>query len=285
MTKAKRAAPRPAAATSGLTGPRRRAQYETMTPRLFIDAPLEAGAAAPLSAEQAHYLKNVLRREAGAAVLVFNGRDGEFAGEIVELKKKGGLAALGAQTRAQEAGPDLELMFAPVKRGPLETIIQKATEIGVAALCPVITARTSAPKLNAERLQAIAIEAAEQCERLDVPGVSPPQKLGAALAAMAPARTLIFCDEAGDDPAATWGGRSGRAAPMLDALKAPDSFPDGTTILIGPEGGFAPEEREMLRARANVLPVTLGPRILRADTAAIAALVLWQAACGDWRRS
>lgn len=256
-----------------------------MTPRLYIDAPLQAGAAAPLTPEQAHYLKNVLRREVGASVLLFNGRDGEFAGEIAELKKKGGFVALKGQTRAQEDGPDLELMFAPVKRGPLEVIIQKATEIGVAALAPVLTERTTAPKLNTDRAQAIAIEAAEQCGRLDAPTVLAARKLDASLADIAPARTLIFCDEAGDDPEAAWGGPQGRAMPMLEALKGRSSFPDGATILTGPEGGFSPAEREVLRGRANVMPVTLGPRILRADTAAIAALVLWQAACGDWRRS
>jgi len=255
-----------------------------MTPRLYITASLETGAAAALTGAQAHYLKNVLRRAAGDVVRVFNGRDGEFAGEIIEMKKKGGLVAVKAQTREQEAEPDLTLCFAPVKRGPLEMIIQKATEIGVANFAPVLTERTTAPKINIERLQAIAIEAAEQCGRMSVPAVAPPQKLSQMLNDWPAERLLMFCDEAGDDEEAEWGGRRGRAAPALDTLKAVDSKADGWAALTGPEGGFSPAERTIIREKSFVTPVTLGPRILRADTAAISALVLWQAALGDWRR-
>lgn len=255
-----------------------------MTPRLYIDAPLTTGAAAPLTAAQAHYLKNVMRRETGDALRLFNGRDGEFAAEIVEVKKKSGLAAVKAQTRAQDAPPDLTLCFAPVKRAALETIIQKATEIGVTRLAPVITERTAGQKLKTDRLRSIALEAAEQCGRLTIPSVDEPVRLASLVKDWPAARGLVYCDEAGDDESAEWGGREGRALPMLEALKARDSKAEGWAILTGPEGGFAPAERNMLRRAGFVTPVTLGPRILRADTAAIAALVLWQAACGDWRR-
>ncbi len=257
-----------------------------MIPRLYIDAPLHAGLPAPLSAEQAHYLKNVLRRREGDAVRLFNGRDGEFAGTIAELGKKAGAVQLGEKTREQEAEPDLTLIFAPVKRGPLETIVQKAVEIGVARLQPVITERTAQPRLNIERLRAIAMEAAEQCGRLNVPSVDEPIKLAALLENWSGKGRLLFCDEAGDDAQEEWGGREGRAAPALDALKGVNSPADSPwSVLTGPEGGFSPEERRQLRAKPFVTPVTLGPRILRADTAAIAALVLWQAALGDWRNA
>jgi 16S rRNA (uracil1498-N3)-methyltransferase len=256
-----------------------------MIPRLYIDAPLETGAAAPLSEAQAHYLKNVLRRSAGDEARLFNGHDGEFAAAIAELKKKGGVVAVKGKTREQEIEPELALYFAPVKRGPLETIIQKATEIGVARLCPVITERTVAPKMNVERLQAIAIEAAEQSGRLTVPSVDDPMKLARLLDAWPEGRRLLFCDEAGDDEREEWGGREGRATPVLEALKDMDSKAGGWAVLTGPEGGFTPEERMVLRSKTFVTPATLGPRILRADTAAIAALTLWQAALGDWRNS
>ncbi len=256
-----------------------------MIPRLYIDAPLAAGDAAPLSESQAHYLKNVLRRAPGDEVRLFNGRDGEFAAEIAELKKKGGLVALNAKTREQGAEPDITLYFAPVKRGPLEAIIQKATEIGVAQFVPVITERTVAPKINVERLQAIAIEAAEQSGRLSIPSVGEPVKLGAALDEWPSDQRLLFCDEAGDDDAQEWGGKEGRAKPVLAALKDENSNAVSWAVLTGPEGGFTPDERAMLRAKPFVIAATLGPRILRADTAVISALTLWQAALGDWTRS
>ena len=256
-----------------------------MTPRLFVDTQLENDLAAPLSAAQVHYLKNVLRLEQGASVLLFNGRDGEFAAEIVEMKKRGGIAKTTAKTRDLQTEPDLQLAFAPVKRGPLEMIIQKAVEIGVARLTPIITERTNAPKVNVERLQAIAVEAAEQCGRVSVPSVDAPVKLDQLLKTWPDDRRLMFCDEAGDDETEEWGGRDGRAKPVLDALKEFDRKPQPWTVLTGPEGGFTADERAALRGNAFVIPVTLGPRILRADTAAIAALTLWQAALGDWHRS
>lgn len=254
-----------------------------MTPRLYINAPLKTGAAVALSPDQAHYLKNVLRRAEGDRLSLFNGTDGEFAATIAELKKKGGLAAILEQTKPQSPEPDLTLCFAPVKRGALEMILQKAVEIGAARLQPVITERTVAPKLNLDRLQAIATEAAEQCGRLTVPSVGEPIKLPALLENWPAARRLIFCDEAGDDETAEWGGPDGRAKPMLETLTTLDSHADQWAILTGPEGGFTPDERNILRSQPFVTAATLGPRILRADTAAIAALALWQAALGDWR--
>lgn len=255
-----------------------------MIPRLYIEAPLTTGAAIVLSKDQAHYLKNVLRRDAGDGVCLFNGRDGEFSAKIAELKKKGGVAAVGVQTRAPEQEPDLVLYFAPVKRGAIEMIVQKATEIGVARLRPVITARTIATKLNIGRLQSIAIEAAEQCGRLSIPSVDEPIMLDALFKNRPEGGRLIFCDEAGDNAEEEWGGRDGRAQPALDVLKQGDSKAYAPAVFIGPEGGFSPAERAALRGLEFVTPVTLGPRILRADTAAIAALVLLQATYGDWRR-
>ncbi|MEM8935474.1 MAG: RsmE family RNA methyltransferase [Pseudomonadota bacterium] len=175
------------------------------------------------------------------------------------------------------------LFFAPVKRTPLETIIQKATELGVSKFSPVLTERCVVSKINSERLAAIALEAAEQCGRLSIPSVDEPMPFADLFADWPAGRRLMYCDEAGDDPNAEWGGGEGRAAPALEALSASNSNANEWGILIGPEGGFSPAERDALRARKSVLPVTLGPRILRADTATIAALALFQAVQGDWR--
>ena len=256
-----------------------------MIPRLYIDADIKAGAAVVMAPAQAHYLKNVLRRETGSKILLFNGRQGEFEASIVELKKKGGLAAVAVQSRQQVSEFHLSLLFAPVKRAPLETIIQKGTELGVTRFQPVLTERTVAQKLNIERLQAIAIEASEQCGRLTVPSIEPAQKLAALLESWPEGARLIFCDEAGDDETKEWGGREGRAVPALDALRAIDRKDEVLSVLTGPEGGFTSTERARIRDTRSTTAVTLGPRILRADTAALAALVLVQAARGDWRRS
>ena len=256
-----------------------------MIPRLYIETDLATGAPVPLNDAQAHYLKNVLRRDAGDSILLFNGRDGEFAAEITELKKKGGLAAVREKTSEQKNEPDLWLLFAPVKRGPLETIVQKSVELGVGEIAPIITERTNAPKVNRERLRAIAIEAAEQCGRMTVPNLASPVKLDVRLADWPQDRRLMFCDEAGDDPTVEWGGPEGRAKPALEILTGEHSNAHKWAIVIGPEGGFSPAERDMLRAHEMTTPVTLGPRILRADTAVIAAITLWQASLGDWRYS
>ncbi len=250
-----------------------------MVPRLHHHAPIVAGAVAALTEEQAHYLRNVLRREAGADLRLFNPRDGEFTATLTKIDKTGALVAVGAQTRKPEAEPDIHLLFAPVKRAAMEMIIQKATELGASVFVPVLTDRTNADRVRTDRLNAIALEAAEQCGRLSVPEVTDPVRLADALRDWDRARGLIYCDEAGDDPSRAWGGGEGRAPPMLETVRSAGGNP--AAILIGPEGGFSPGERQTLRAQPFVTPVTLGPRILRADTAAIVALALWLAAAGD----
>ena len=253
-----------------------------MIPRLYLDAPLAEGAAVALGPEQAHYLRNVLRREAGADILVFNARDGEYAATLEAIGKKAAAARLGGRTRAPQDEPDILLLFAPLKRAAVELIIQKGVELGAAGFAPVFTDRANADRVRIDRLQAIAQEAAEQCGRLSVPPVTEPMRLAETLLRWDLSRTLYFCDEAGDDPSREWGGEDGRAAPMFDVVK--DATHAKSAILIGPEGGFSPDERKWLRALGFVRPVTLGPRILRADTAAIVSLALWQAAAGDLRR-
>jgi 16S rRNA (uracil1498-N3)-methyltransferase len=234
--------------------------------RLFVAEPLRAGERVALSAEQARYLTTVMRRSVGEAVLLFNGRDGEWRAVVAEAGKRGCVLVIEQMTRPQGAAPDLELVIALVKRGRLETIVEKATELGCARIRLAISRHTNADHTNVARLQAIATEAAEQTGRLDVPEVEAPALLERLLDGWEAGRRLVFCDEAGD------------AAPLLRAAKAGPA-----AVLIGPEGGFSAEERARLRALPFVTPVGLGPRVLRADTAAIAALTLWQAAAGDWR--
>ena len=249
--------------------------------RLFVTEPLAIGAAIAATEDQARYLLNVMRLDAGASILLFNGRDGEWRATVRPLGKRGCTLTVAALERTQSTPPDVELAIALVKRAPLETIIEKATELGVRRIRLTLTRRTNADHTNVARLQTIATEAAEQTGRLDVPEVVAPVKLDALLNDWPIGRRLMFCDEAGDDPSAEWGGAVGRAGAAFDALRRAGG--DAWTVLIGPEGGFAPEERATLRGRSFVTPVTLGPRILRADTAAIAALTVWQAALGDWR--
>ena len=248
--------------------------------RLYVDAPLKTGDAVALNADQAHYLRNVMRRGEGDGVLVFNGVDGEFAAVLEAVAKKNAIARIGDKARDAVPIADIELLFAPIKRGAVDFLVQKVSELGVAALMPVKTERTNAARINIERLQAIGVEAAEQCGRFAPPRVAPLAPLNKVLSNWPQERVLIFCDEAGDDPNAPWGGETGRAMPMLSALQEL-SPGQACSILIGPEGGFSPNERAFLREQSFTLPVTLGPRILRADTAAIAAVTLWQAALGD----
>ena len=248
--------------------------------RLFVPAPLSSAAAVEPSPDQARYLMAVMRLAVGDDLLLFNGRDGEWRAQVAEVSKRGCRLVVQAQARPQASGPDLDLMVALVKRARLETIVEKATELGARRVRLVVTRRTQAGHTNVARLQAIATEAAEQTGRLDVPEVLEPVKLDRLLDGWEPGRRLMFCDEAGDDPAQAWGGAAGRARPAPRALAGEEAGP--WAVLIGPEGGFAPEERQRLRESAHVTPVTLGPRILRADTAAIAALTLWQATLGDW---
>ena len=248
--------------------------------RLFVPQPLADGVHIAPSEEQSHYLLAVMRLQPGAELLLFNGRDGEWLAKVSAVAKRGCRLTAERQTRPQMLGPDLDLLIALVKRNRLETIVEKATELGVRRIRLVITRRTQADHTNVSRLQAIAAEAAEQTGRLDVPQVLEPAKLEKLLDGWDDDRRLMFCDEAGDDPDAEWGGSRGRARPALEALRG--QKPGPWALLIGPEGGFAPEERARLRSLDCVTPVTLGPRILRADTAAISALTLWQAALGDW---
>ena len=254
--------------------------------RLHVTGDLGPGAQIAPAAPQAHYLLNVMRLKAGDELLLFNGRDGEWRARLAMTGKRGCRLDVEARTRPQAASPDVELVVALVKRARLETIVEKATELGCRRVRLIVTARTNAERTNLDRLQAIATEAAEQTGRLDVPEVTGPDKLEAALDAWPDSRRLMFCDEAGDDPDAEWGGPEGRARPALEALEAlgaAGSERGPWSVLIGPEGGFGPDERVRLRGLPFVTPVTLGPRILRADTAAIAALALLQAAIGDWR--
>lgn len=241
--------------------------------RLFVEQPLAAGATFGLSADQAHYLRHVLRLEAGAVVALFNGRDGEWRAVLDSATKRGATVIVGDQTRAQAGEPDLWLAFAPIKRARIDFLIEKATELGVAALLPVFTRHTAVERVNLDRLRAHAIEAAEQTERLSVPTLHEPQTLAALLAGWPAPRRLLMCDEAGS------------GAPIAQALAALDAPAREApwAILIGPEGGFAADELATLRGLNYVTPVSLGPRILRADTAAIAALSCWQAELGDWR--
>lgn len=250
--------------------------------RLFVEPALAEGAAVALAQEQAHYLTNVMRQAVGAELLVFNGRDGEWRAAVEQVSKRGCILRVLASTRAQAAPPDLELVVALVKRARLETIVEKSAELGCRRVRLVVTRRTNSDHVKVTRLQAIATEAAEQTGRLDVPEIVAPERLETLLAGWPADRRLMFCDEAGDDPRQAWGGEAGRALPALQALEKAGRGPGGWSVLIGPEGGFDPGERDRLRSSPFVTPVTLGPRILRADTAAISALTLWQAAFGDW---
>ena len=252
------------------------------TPRLYVAPDLAPGGQLVLDGDQAHYLTRVLRLAAGDPVRVFNGRDGEFAASIAGSTMSTATLDLAARVREQAATPDLWLLFAPLKKARTDFVVEKAVELGAAEIRPVLTERTDAETVRVDRLQRIAVEAAEQTERLDVPPVRDAEKLGAALASWDASRLLIFADEAGDDQGRPWGGEAGRAGSILDVLQGVADGP--AAILIGPEGGFSPAERSRLRSLTYVRPVGLGPRILRAETAAVATLSLWQAARGDWRR-
>jgi 16S rRNA (uracil1498-N3)-methyltransferase len=237
--------------------------------RLHVQGDLAPGLAVAPTLDQSRYLTQVMRLKAGDELLVFNGRDGEWRVSVAEVLKKGVILRAEAQTRPQAFGPDLELIVAVVKKARVETIVEKAAELGAKRVRLALTHRTNAERLRLDRLDAIAEEAAEQTGRLDVPVIDDPVKLEAILDSWEDGRRLMFCDETG-------------GAPAMSALTQAG---DGKwAILIGPEGGFSPEEGERLRALPFTTAVSLGPRILRADTAAIAAMTLWQAAVGDWER-
>ncbi|HEU0071502.1 MAG TPA: 16S rRNA (uracil(1498)-N(3))-methyltransferase [Alphaproteobacteria bacterium] len=240
--------------------------------RLFVETELTAGAWVELEQAQAHYLTNVMRLGVGDEVCLFNGRDGEWRAEIREAKRKACIVEPTELLRAQSAEPDIWLLFAPLKKARTDYLAEKATELGASMLWPVYTQRTVAERVNLERLRANAVEAAEQSERLSVPQLRAPAKLMEGLADWPAERRLILCDE------------SGTAKPIVEALT--DMKPgEPCALLIGPEGGFSAVELDALRKLPFVKPVGLGPRVLRADTAALAALACLQALAGDWRKS
>ena len=240
--------------------------------RLYVDQNLAAGQGVAVSAPQAHYLGHVMRLKPGAEVALFNGRDGEWSARLATIGRGAATLAPERQTQPQSAGPDLWLLFAPIKRAPVDFVAAKATELGVSALRPVITRNTVVSRVNLERLRANAIEAAEQTGRLDIPEVFAPVALDARLADWPAGRRILMCDE------------SGTAPPIAAALAAfAGAKPGPWAVLIGPEGGFSAAELDALAKTPFVTRVGLGPRLLRADTAALAALSCWQATIGDWR--
>src|SRR5215475_8921394 len=241
-------------------------------PRLFIDAPIRGGDTVALTGDQSNYLGNVLRLLAGDRILVFNGRDGEWEASIAGRKRPDQLGIL-AQTRPQDRLPDLVYAFAPLKHARLDYMVQKAVEMGASHLQPVLTRHTQVTRVNLERMRANAVEAAEQCGILTLPEIAPPTSLECILAERGPDRLLIFCDEDAEvkDPLAV----------LAAARPAGGTLP--LAVLIGPEGGFTEDERAILLRAPNLVRLALGPRILRADTAAVAALALIGAVLGDWR--
>lgn len=259
-------------------------------PRLLIERGLRTGEEIALKDDQARHVGTVLRLDIGSVLRVFNAADGEWRARVTARKKHAMSVRVEEFIRAAREVPDLDLLFAPVKRHATDIIVEKATELGVSRLRPVMTRRTIAETVRGDRLQTIAREAAEQTERFEAPEILKAQPLVKVLDGWDPARRLIYADEAGDDATAPWGGEAGRAKPIIDALREVAPSPGAgergpLALLIGPEGGFAPEERQMLRGLSFVVPVSLGPRILRAETAVIAALSIIQAVWGDWRRA
>ncbi|WP_246100715.1 16S rRNA (uracil(1498)-N(3))-methyltransferase [Palleronia caenipelagi] len=234
--------------------------------RLYLDHPLGAGQSVPLTRDQAHYLFGVMRRGQGDLIEVFDGQNGAWSARIDEAGKRGGSLKCLEQVAEQRDPPDLWLLFAPIKKTRTDFIVEKAAELGAARICPVQTEFTNSERIRQDRLQAHAVEAAEQCGGTFVPEVADIARLRAVLDGWDPARRLMFCDE-----------RMVGAASSLAA-----ETPGAWAILIGPEGGFSEAERTRLHGMDAARPVSLGPRILRADTAAVAALTLWQAALGDW---
>ena len=245
-------------------------ELDFRAPRLFVDASLTEGARIELERNQSNYLGNVLRLSAGESILVFNGRDGEWQAQIDGRKRPDGLTIV-AQTRPQDRLPDIAYVFAPLKHARLDYMVQKAVEMGASALQPVLTRHTQVSRANVERMRANVIEAAEQCGILSLAEVAEPVALDRFLDRRETSRLLVFCDEAAD------------IENPIEALQRGLSAAVGIDVVIGPEGGFAEEERALLLRQPRALRLSLGPRILRADTAGVAALALVQAALGDWR--
>ena len=249
------------------------AAYDFTAPRLFVESDLAEGLVLPLERAQANYLLTVLRRSETDPVLLFNGRDGEWRAEIVPQGRKRADLRVVTRTRPQPAPPDLHYLFAPLKTGRLDYMAQKAVEMGAGLIRPVFTRFTQGERIKLDRLRANAVEAAEQCGILSIPEIAEPARLPACLDALSPDRLLVFCDEDApvSDPVAAL-----RAA-------ADPAHPPPLAVLVGPEGGFHEEERALIAARPNTVALSLGPRILRADTAAVAVLTLVQAVLGDAR--
>jgi len=245
------------------------ARYDFHSPRLFVAAPLAAGAAVALDRAQAHYLIGVLRLKGGDRVLVFNGLDGEWNAAL-EVQGRSVRLRVGAEVRAQTVPSDLHYLFVPLKAARLDYMVQKAVEMGASRLQPVLSRHVQVTRVNIERMRANAIEAAEQCGILAVPEIAPPIAWARLLETHDPSRWLIFCDEDAEV-----------ADPLVALQRIPRRSP--LAVLVGPEGGFAADERAALLKLPNVVRLSLGPRILRADTAAVAALALVQAVVGDWR--
>lgn len=255
------------------------AKHDFNAQRLYVAAHLAAGRRIDPDDSQSNYLCNVLRLKPGQAVHLFNGRDGEWRARLEAIGRRSVALAIEAQVRPQHGGPDVHYLFAPLKRSRLDYMVQKAVEMGVSRLCPVLTRHTVAERVNLDRMRANAIEAAEQCGILRLPDVAEPEKLERVLASWPADRWLVFCDEDADlaNPiAALQSALAGR--PGADPCGQPK-----LAVLIGPEGGFSADERVLLAALPQVIRVALGPRILRADTAAVAVLALVGAVAGDWR--
>jgi 16S rRNA (uracil1498-N3)-methyltransferase len=244
--------------------------HDFRTPRLYVDAPLAGAREVALNRDQANYLLNVLRLKRGDGLLLFNGRDGEWQARLAGTGKKALIAELGARTREQPRVPDLHFLFAPLKHARLDYLVQKAVEMGASRLQPVITRHTQVARVNLARMRANVIEAAQQCGILALPAVAAPAAFDGVLENIDAGRLLVFCDERAEvqDPVAA-----------LAAVRGVQPL----AVLIGPEGGFAEEERAVLLKRPHVTRIALGPRILRADTASVAALALIQAVLGDWK--
>jgi 16S rRNA (uracil1498-N3)-methyltransferase len=246
------------------------AEYDFNAPRLFIDAPLQAGARIALDRGQANYLLNVLRLKAGESVLIFNGQDGEWRAEVeVEGRKAAGLVCV-ERTREQGAAPDIIYAFAPLKHARLDYMVQKAVEMGAGVLQPILTRRTQASRVNLERMRSNAAEAAEQCGILSIPEVREEENLERFLKGLEKDRLVVFCDE------------NAPVSNPVEALAKLGNNQAGLAVIVGPEGGFTDQERALVAAHERCVCVSLGPRILRADTAAVAALAIVQAVLGDW---
>jgi 16S rRNA (uracil1498-N3)-methyltransferase len=250
-------------------------RYDFRSPRLFVEAALAPGTTIALDASRTNYLVNVLRLTPGATILVFNGCDGEWRATMTTPSRKGAVLSVGEQVREQTAPGDLHYLFAPLKQARLDYMVQKAVELGVSRLQPVLTRHGQVARVNLDRMRANAVEAAEQCGILNLPEIAEPVALHRLIADWRPERLLVFCDE--DAPA------SDAVKALAEAQDTGLLGPPAVTVLIGPEGGFAEDERDALRELPNTIRLSLGPRILRADTAAVAALALVQAVLGDWR--